>query len=465
MKDFIEVMQWLEDKWDSDYCPYMLSLFIFISVVFCKSIFLEAHIDFTKWLIFSTVCGLLSFIFWKYQHRVPKIPKGYIGFVVAITPEENDPRARTVRDFVLSLKNILQQLNNQNHSFYVLELSRYHSKKITTELEAKTYCEKCNSQFLVFGNSKVRKVLGKDYHAVNLKGLVSHSPISLQNSSTLANEMQTVLPLDFKVSCENDLAEFEIFSVCFGESAKFIIATAAMLSNNLELGLALLIQLNYSKKVLDKHKKNVPVIAKLLTLIPLRLAELYVLMSQNNFEQWRLTRDSSYLEIAKDYREKSHALSPNALLLGLIEAIYYFVINKDVNNAMLTYNKHLPRFPHVPVIRYGRAFLYAYSGDMKRSEIEYEAAFNLDSSFETAFEIEEFMAWILNEEPDKYQLYYCLALVNFRIKKDDFSTKVELENFLLQEEANNKFPLTKVNALRLLTDIQNEPKVTQIIVN
>lgn len=457
LKDMVDVFSWCEEKWHSDYAPFFIFPIVFLVVLYTKSLLPDFGLPLTTWIILAVILGVLAVGLWIFQHKIPKVPEGYIGLVIAISPVEDDSRAKIVKDFVDSLKSILQQIQYQQTPFYVLELSKYHVKKITNDFEAKIFCEKCNSRFLVYGTSRVRKIKGKDHHAVKLRGLVSHSPISFENSSALAQEMNNVLPLDFKISCENDLLEFETVSLCFSESAKFIIATAAMLSNDLALALNLLTQLNNSKKQVEKHKKNVPVVAQLLTLIPLRLANLHDHLSNIHFNNWRQSKNEVELNLAKENRDASHKLVPDNLRYSLINAIWHFVIKKDVQNALRVLNQCFSKYIQVPVLRYNLAFLYAYSGDMKKALSEYEAAFILDSSFETAFEVEEFIAWILSLEPNKYQLWYCLGLINHRIKNDNNSALLELKKFI-ESDSNNSFPETKKCATQLIQELELEPE-------
>jgi hypothetical protein len=45
-------------------------------------------------------------------------------------------------------------------------------------------------------------------------------------------------------------------------------------------------------------------------------------------------------------------------------------------------------------------------------------------------QLEDFMCWILEEEPDKYQFHYCLGFFNWKAKGDNIQGQKDLEKFL-----------------------------------
>ena len=45
--------------------------------------------------------------------------------------------------------------------------------------------------------------------------------------------------------------------------------------------------------------------------------------------------------------------------------------------------------------------------------------------------IEGFIAWILEKEPDKHQMYFALGFINMQIKNDKDSAIADLEKFVL----------------------------------
>lgn len=48
----------------------------------------------------------------------------------------------------------------------------------------------------------------------------------------------------------------------------------------------------------------------------------------------------------------------------------------------------------------------------------------------TLSEVEDFIVWVLEEEPDKYQYHYCLGFFNWKIKGDLHQSVNDFEAFL-----------------------------------
>jgi hypothetical protein len=101
---------------------------------------------------------------------------------------------------------------------------------------------------------------------------------------------------------------------------------------------------------------------------------------------------------------------PKIYFYLLLKAIYAFVVEKNLKRASEAINQC--KQVKDPTWRYSKAFLEAYKGKMDDAERTYRAAFKIEGPAETYFEVEEFLDWMVHEEPDKVQLHYCLGLIN-----------------------------------------------------
>ena len=70
---------------------------------------------------------------------------------------------------------------------------------------------------------------------------------------------------------------------------------------------------------------------------------------------------------------------------------------------------------------------------------------------EISFELEEFIDWALANEPDKYQLHFCLGLINLKLKNDALTATKDFERFLTKLETD-KYPELKVLAQRYIDE-------------
>ena len=264
MNDPVAILNWFTEKWHKPYTAIGIFL-LGLAGTFYIWPEIESRTVSISQVVISFVVGLSLLGFWVYTHRVPKIKPGNLGFTIAITGETENERAVVSSDFVSASKEVLEGLG-KNPAFQIIELSRYHAEKIIDVEAAQKYREKSGSNFLLFGTAKRRPVKGKDHYVLKLRGLVTHAPIPIEKSELLAQEMHKVLPLEFRVACEDSLDGFEVNSLWFAESAKFVIASAALLSGDFLLAKRLLENLKQSGGRLNKHKKK-PGIKALLLLV------------------------------------------------------------------------------------------------------------------------------------------------------------------------------------------------------
>jgi len=91
--------------------------------------------------------------------------------------------------------------------------------------------------------------------------------------------------------------------------------------------------------------------------------------------------------------------------------------------------------------RYGEAFLAAYEGDLDRAYRWYRDAFSAPLLEETIpIQCEEFIQIVLEAEPEKYWLAFCLGLINHRAKGDLVAARRDFEAFLGCAEREGRFP-------------------------
>jgi len=69
-------------------------------------------------------------------------------------------------------------------------------------------------------------------------------------------------------------------------------------------------------------------------------------------------------------------------------------------------------------------------------------------------QIEEFMCWLLEEEPQKYQLHYCLGFINWKIKGDKAQAIKDFEIFLSRGN-KQEFTIERELARIWISEIQN----------
>ena len=104
--------------------------------------------------------------------------------------------------------------------------------------------------------------------------------------------------------------------------------------------------------------------------------------------------------------------------------------------------------------RYSEAFLHAYDGDLQRAYVSYRNAFDSPLNDRTVpTQCEEFIQAIIEEEPDRTWLYYCLGLINHRAKGDPEAAIKDFRRFV-DEVDNERFARHVRYARRWIDEIE-----------
>jgi hypothetical protein len=413
-----------------DYWHRPITIFGVILFTILSLFSLFTDIDINQISINEIILVLLILIIlilsWYYTTKIPKSKKDKIGFVIALTSESEEEKRIIYNDLIKAVREILT--NTQDLlKFDFIELPKWYSDSIKDNDDARKYLKKCKAHFLLYGEANVRKVKGKESHSIRIKQVVVHRPITMELSGLLSKEINKVFPGNISINREHELYGLEISSLWLSESVKYFISLAAFVSGDFRLAQSLLENIKRSR-TLVKLKSKFPGIRKLKKLIPLRLADVFLAKAKLAYQQWRKTRNINYLVIMNDEIENHKKYNPKSYEYHLLKAIYFFVVNRDITNAKEILYK-CKTFSD-PTWRYSLAFLYAYTGKMEKAIWYYDKAFERPIDHNLPFEIEEFISWLIEEEPDKYQLHFCLGLINLKAKGDVQAAKKDFKNFL-----------------------------------
>lgn len=418
MKDLMEWAIKSLSKWR--YRPFILPL-IFFGVLLATFYFplpdgISTSIQ-TRGIVGLIVSIIITVIFWRYQ-QPPKVKKGHVGIIIAVRSEDEKTKGRISRDFVATCKKLLEE-SRAHQPFQLIELNESFSELATDNASANQLRLRCEGHLLIFGDTVQRKERGKNFYVLRLQGIVCHTPISATDQSALAQEMNSVLPLKNAILEENELSGFEITSVQLAEATKYVIATAALLSRDFNFAISLLEETQQSKEKL-KRNSNVKAIRKLIDLVPIRLADSYRFASLDSFERWERSRDNNDLQNSIDWIIKYDKIKPaDNLHFLLMKAIGHFVFSRDIDSAMRCINQCKSRYIADPSWKYSAAFLEAYRNNLDNAKQFYDVAIPTESGYHIPFQIEGFVAWILDIEPQNNQLNFCLGYLN-EIFKNDF---------------------------------------------
>ncbi|MBU1160924.1 MAG: hypothetical protein KKF96_00080, partial [Proteobacteria bacterium] len=134
-----------------------------------------------------------------------------------------------------------------------------------------------------------------------------------------------------------------------------------------------------------------------------------------------------------------------------LSAIHAFLKHRDIERAVSilkgSKNQNYPEW------YLSMAFLCAYEGNLKVAIRSYRRAALFEIQSATLSQIEDFICWVLEKEPDKYQLHYCLGFFNWKIKGDNIQAREDFEIFL-NSKGSKEFKKEKKLTEKWLTIIK-----------
>lgn len=398
------------DYWHKPAAALVAFLFVAAGMLFAFSRFDLREISSQEWIIVSLV-AVLFFTVWANARKLPKCKPGNFGIGIALIAESKADKKQFVDDLIRAFKDELDSVSKDLSVKFVV-IPYWHASEIHDKDSARKYMRKCNTNFLLYGDVRSRRSGAKNVKALHLRQVVMHRPVSEEASTALGDEISSIFPTKLRLEGDDDLAGVEITSAWLAHAARYFISMAAFISGDLPLAESLLSGLHRSPGLIKL--KRIPGVATLRQLVPKRLSEIFWVQTLSNFEQWRQTRDSSYLEICDNAMEHYARYGSKDDRYYAHKAITAFVLQSDLSKAKY-YNSKLRRTGNA-LWRFNQAFLLAYEGDLESAWRQYEKAFTRSYEIQTIFQLEEFLSWVLEQDESKPQLLVLRGLLNLKAK-------------------------------------------------
>lgn len=377
------------------------------------------HWHVVTWVICAATIGVA----WYLPRRVPRAIRGRVGIALALAAEDSTT-ATTRADFVESLRRSLEG-SAVRAAFDVVEVQEWRARAIVDLTRADRLRRSCRAHFIFFGSVRRRTVNGEGTSTIQLRGMVSHVPLPQLQGEQLRQEFTKILPHQVLLDPKNELLATEFTSRWAGVVAKYVIALAAAMSGDLRYAEALLLEV---RSVLPERDAEFQVFKHIREQTPKWLTQIYIAQSTPIYDAWILSRRAEQMDqlhaLAAKVEQNGCDRTPFLPLL----AICAFVRKRDVKSAIALLNEANSRDP-VHLISLG--FLHAYAGDLKRATQLYRRASRNGVAPGTIVgQVEPFQDWVLEQEPDRYQLYFSLGFLNLHLKGDDAAAARDFQRFL-----------------------------------
>lgn len=349
---------------------------------------------------------------WLLSRRVPKAKRGRVGIVVTISSENDEESQRLRADFIEPLRKAIHN-GVSGGSIHLIELPRFLTGKIVDKESADAIRRKCRAHMVLYGRVRRRANGVDEFCHMELDGVVSHRPVPLETSLAFGNEFSELLPRGITIPAGQEFAGFTFTSGVTEIVSKYILGVAAGLSGDLQYAESMFSEVQARVKTsTDKF----PIFAKLAQRIPFRLSEIYEAKANIAYSQWR----------AEPTPERVAELGNAVAAIGSLSiqrresyyffsAIHHFLYKRDIASALASLSnvKNTGGIWNLNV-----AFLNAYKGNLKSAARNYKSSAAKEVDIDTILQVEDFLCRILEIEPQKVQLHYCLGLFNAHVKGD-----------------------------------------------
>lgn len=396
-----------------------LSALIIVLLGVIVSFFFSIGFDERKMNIyFWSILGIIIFSVvghWLFYRKLKYPKKDTIGIVIAIKTQNYSQYEKVKNDMIDRLRSGLD-----TDIYTLIDLPYNVSKNIVDKKSMSYFLNKTKSHLLIIGTVREGKNKNKEKYEIEINTMIKHAPINSATQKKFINELNE-LPHVIYLDKEDELAQFKFTSNYLVYFSKYFIGLAAMVSYNFTL----------AEKIFMELKEQIPhgktPLAKISRNIGRYLYDIYFNLTSIEYNLFRANRQIESLDKAYEYAKKFNDLRPNSYPFFLFKANYIFLRFRDVNNSKRALNR-LMKYTDAAHL-YSLAFLHSYEGDLQLAIMFYKRAFKSPQETVMSIEVEEYIDYILELEPDKYHLYLSLSLIN--IHKEDYQlAKLDLQNFL-----------------------------------
>ncbi|OSZ73294.1 hypothetical protein CAP37_16760 [Hydrogenophaga sp. IBVHS1] len=308
-----------------------------------------------------------------------------------------------------------------------------------------------NGHFMIFGRVKMRRLEGKMQHVVELEGLVAHREASMEIRRRFVKEFTELLPRRLMIAEDNDLLSFRFTAEWAEVVAKYILGVAAAMSGDLDVSETLY---RDAQERLTQKDKTFGIYRVLSERLPLRIAELYEAKASWAYREWLNTFADELLETFRESLNKFNEMKvPVTLRVRFLLAIKLFVCDRDVRGALTALKPLKNKFD--PLWNYNMAFLKGYSGDLKSAARHYRYASKSEIDADILIQIEEFLFWIIEKEPAKEHVHFCLGMF-YQLAKGDLVSSVNHFELFLKAKNIASFPAEAALATSWIEEIKKD---------
>lgn len=438
IKDAIDIISLIISKWKKRttiiIIEVLLILFHFIAVLnHCidldkngTNIFKNQNYLKNISIIFF-VLYIVILLIWVITTHIKKIKNDAIGIIFAIETENNKQRKRLSSSFYEQVVDITRKCSSR--SIEIRFLDEYYSKRLKSDKNfVKKLVRRLNANIILYGKIEERKDKGKNLYSIDFDAIIRHKTIPQYISNKIGKEMNYILPSNVNFEVDNELSSFIITSEIIGEAVTFILGISFAYSGIYDEALEIHKNcLKLSSLALSQNNKNE--LARRIN----QGAKYYVvreanILSQKYREEGNLNRSINYVEYAL-------SINPDDYDALLEKSINSFLIG-NINESMSVLKK-CSNNNHDYTWAYNKAFLHTFEAEFDDAYKLYRMLADKPAVINAANQCEIFIINYLEKNPDKYQLFYALGMIYYKIKQDYVLALDAFDMFIINSNRHN----------------------------
>lgn len=448
--------------------PFLI--FILVSEALAYTTIIRTHINSSTFhlLIFSLICILTIWIWYRKVRKYPRVTKWKIGIIIWICSENDEQRKRIKNDFIKELKKNLQISEEYWKFFEIHELKEYQSELIINSENKLNTVTKINTKikghFYIYWNIIERE----EKYIIEPFYTIFHPVINALQKKRLEWILR-LLQWKIRFNKLEEIKWFEITKDLISFNSKFLLWIAFAISGNLLL--AYTIHLNILKTELSKIRNDDKV-------VHIR-NELKKIVSEESFELADYYIKANQLNEGKKYIDKLIELEVNKYTWFLCRAIYFFKKwNIDASLQSIKSAKNSTTRLHNWEWRFSKAFIHLWNEDyikfnQEKKQILIKCNLNSfkdqnithnqetiqilsDQDYYSNTFIEDLIKFTevqVQNKPDKIQLYFWIWFIYYKVNYKDITWLSYFERFLEENWENDHF--LKEEAIKFKNEINN----------
>lgn len=463
IKETIDILSFLSSKWKKRTIIAAIELLFFFQYVYCvffKCINLSNcgieiiyNISYLKNIsILYIVLSFVVFFIWFFSVRIKKINKKNIGIVFAIETENLKQKKRLSSSFYDQVVNIIRE--STDREIEILQLDEYYSRRLRKDKNfSKKLINKIRANIILYGRLEERRNNAKDLYSIDFNAIVRHKALPQELSQIISQEMCYVLPKNINFEIDNEFSSFTITSEIIGESIKFILGLSFAYSRLYDEAYKMhkdCLDISFSK---IKSGKN--------NLLSQRMYQLSLSYAISELKQLaQISRIEGRLSESIEYINRALILNPEDYGALLEKSICCFLVGniRESMDILIKCSKNKSDYTWA----YNKAFLHTFEGDFDAAYKLYKMVVNKPVMVNVTNHCEMFIIDYLEKYPEKYELFYALGMIYYKIKQDFQLAYESFNKFILNSQKDNNKYSDTIKYVILMKDncerkLENEP--------